>query len=237
VDLACRFGGEEFVVLMPDTDYRQAQAVAERVRAAVAERPFAIEVKTPLSVTCSVGVALNEHDTDTPESILKRADIALYRAKREGRNRGLIRVNLTYLLRSEASVEAPKNLAITAANEAGRTACFTKLPTVHLRSAATPESVGRLVRRLLRGLFGTHSGPATLSAQLHQNKKPRSRAGLCVSGGRRAILLDLGFLELDVLAHDRIVLLEAQLLGLGARILLRHVVEAGVGRRDELDLD
>ena len=87
VDLACRFGGEEFVVLMPDTDYRQAQAVAERVRAAVAERPFAVEQKTSLSVTCSVGVALNEHDTDTPESILKRADIALYRAKREGRNR------------------------------------------------------------------------------------------------------------------------------------------------------
>jgi len=87
VDLACRFGGEEFVVLMPDTDYRQAQAVAERVRAAVAERPFAIEEKTPLTVTCSVGVALNEHDLDTPESIMKRADIALYRAKREGRNR------------------------------------------------------------------------------------------------------------------------------------------------------
>ena len=43
VDLACRFGGEEFVVLMPDTDFRQAQAVAERVRMAVAEKPFEIE--------------------------------------------------------------------------------------------------------------------------------------------------------------------------------------------------
>ncbi|RYE07056.1 MAG: PleD family two-component system response regulator [Hyphomicrobiales bacterium] len=87
VDLACRFGGEEFVVLMPDTDFRQAQGVAERVRMSVAERGFEFGTGRPLKVTCSVGVALNEHQTDTPEMILKRADVALYRAKREGRNR------------------------------------------------------------------------------------------------------------------------------------------------------
>jgi two-component system cell cycle response regulator len=87
VDLACRFGGEEFVVLMPDTDFRQAQSVAERVRIAVAERAFETNELRPLTVTCSVGVALNEHQLDTPEMILKRADVALYRAKREGRNR------------------------------------------------------------------------------------------------------------------------------------------------------
>ncbi len=87
VDLACRFGGEEFVVLMPDTDYRQAQGVAERVRMAVAERGFDTPELRPLTVTCSVGVALNERQSDTPEMILKRADVALYRAKREGRNR------------------------------------------------------------------------------------------------------------------------------------------------------
>jgi len=87
VDLACRFGGEEFVVLMPDIDYRQAQSVAERVRTAVAERGFEASGIRMLSVTCSVGVALNEHELDTPEMILKRADVALYRAKREGRNR------------------------------------------------------------------------------------------------------------------------------------------------------
>jgi len=87
VDLACRFGGEEFVVLMPDTDYRQAQNVAERVRTAVAERAFDTAARQPLAVTVSVGVALNETENDTPEMILKRADVALYRAKREGRNR------------------------------------------------------------------------------------------------------------------------------------------------------
>lgn len=87
VDLACRFGGEEFVVLMPDTDYRQAQGVAERVRNAVAEKSFDAGAGQPLTVTVSVGLALNEQTTDTPEMLLKRADVALYRAKREGRNR------------------------------------------------------------------------------------------------------------------------------------------------------
>ena len=87
VDLACRFGGEEFVVLMPDTDFRQAQGVAERVRMSIAERGFDADGVSGLAVTVSVGVALNEGVDDTPDALLKRADIALYRAKREGRNR------------------------------------------------------------------------------------------------------------------------------------------------------
>ncbi|MBN9311412.1 PleD family two-component system response regulator [Devosia sp.] len=87
VDLACRFGGEEFVILMPDTDLHQAQGVAERVRNAVAEKGFDAGSGRPLNVTVSVGLALNDQHADTPESLLKRADVALYRAKREGRNR------------------------------------------------------------------------------------------------------------------------------------------------------
>jgi two-component system cell cycle response regulator len=87
VDLACRFGGEEFVVLMPDTDMIQAEAVAERVRHAIAERVFEVGAGRPLTVTVSAGVTLNESAADTPESLIKRADVALYRAKREGRNR------------------------------------------------------------------------------------------------------------------------------------------------------
>jgi len=87
VDLACRFGGEEFVVLMPDTDYRQAEMVAERVRQSIAERGFEVGTNRPLSITVSAGVTLNESLSDTPETLIKRADVALYRAKREGRNR------------------------------------------------------------------------------------------------------------------------------------------------------
>ena len=87
VDLACRFGGEEFVVLMPDTDYRQAETIAERVRQSISERSFEIGADRHLSVTVSAGVTLNEARSETPESLIKRADVALYRAKREGRNR------------------------------------------------------------------------------------------------------------------------------------------------------
>lgn len=87
VDLACRFGGEEFVVLMPDTDYAQAEMVAERVRQAISERVFEVNAGRPLAVTVSAGVTLHENAADTPESLIKRADVALYRAKREGRNR------------------------------------------------------------------------------------------------------------------------------------------------------
>lgn len=88
VDLACRIGGEEFVVLMPDTDLAQAQAVAERVRQAMAGEPIAVgPEKKLINVTVSVGVSLYENPTDTPDALMKRADIALYRAKREGRNR------------------------------------------------------------------------------------------------------------------------------------------------------
>jgi two-component system cell cycle response regulator len=90
VDLACRFGGEEFVVLMPDTDVVNAEVVAERVRQATAERPFDVGPRRPLSVTVSVGVSFNETGADTPETLIKRADVALYRAKREGRNRVIL---------------------------------------------------------------------------------------------------------------------------------------------------
>ena len=65
----------------------------------------------------------------------------------------------------------------------------------------------------------------------------RIKCGLTIRARALSSSLDLGFLELDVLAGDRVVLLEAQLLGLGARVLLRHVEEAGIGAADELDLD
>lgn len=87
IDLACRFGGEEFVVVMPDTDLSFAYMVAERLRQSVADAPFQIGVNSKqLPVTISIGVAASEHG-DTPEVLLKKADQALYRAKRDGRNR------------------------------------------------------------------------------------------------------------------------------------------------------
>ena len=87
IDLACRYGGEEFVVVMPDTDLSFAYMVAERLRQSVADSPFNVSVAgKELTVTISIGVATSETG-DTPEVLLKRADQALYRAKRDGRNR------------------------------------------------------------------------------------------------------------------------------------------------------
>jgi two-component system cell cycle response regulator len=86
-DLACRTGGEEFVVVLPGTDLHSAERVGERVRKMVAAKPFLAAPGCHLTVTISLGVASLLNVEDTPEDLLKRADRALYRAKREGRNR------------------------------------------------------------------------------------------------------------------------------------------------------
>jgi two-component system, cell cycle response regulator len=87
-DLACRYGGEEFVIVMPDTDPAFAEKVAERIREQIARNPFTIAdgAKT-LEVTISVGVASLKAEPDTAGEMMKRADIALYQAKNAGRNR------------------------------------------------------------------------------------------------------------------------------------------------------
>jgi two-component system cell cycle response regulator len=88
IDLACRFGGEEFVVIMPETDMAIAAIVAERLRRRIASEAFAIQQGSgAISVTISIGIATLDTSDDNASSILKRADQALYRAKRDGRNR------------------------------------------------------------------------------------------------------------------------------------------------------
>jgi two-component system, cell cycle response regulator len=88
IDLACRYGGEEFVVVMPDTDIAMATAVAERLRRRIAAEPFPINRNARTAkVTISIGIAAMRSSEDKPAEIIKRADQALYRAKREGRNR------------------------------------------------------------------------------------------------------------------------------------------------------
>jgi two-component system cell cycle response regulator len=87
VDLACRMGGEEFVVVMPDTDLSYAMMVAERLRQRVGEITFNVEDGLDINVTVSIGIAVVEGDCNTAEKLLERADTALYRAKRDGRNR------------------------------------------------------------------------------------------------------------------------------------------------------
>jgi len=88
IDLACRYGGEEFVIIMPETDMAVAAIVAERLRRRIASQPFPISQGAgSLEVTISIGLATLDATDDSAGSILKRADQALYRAKRDGRNR------------------------------------------------------------------------------------------------------------------------------------------------------
>lgn len=90
MDLVSRFGGEEFVVIMPDTPQTAACKVAERLRASVASGPFSISgEKEPVAVTVSIGVATTTDPMEEAASLLKRADQALYAAKEAGRNRVL----------------------------------------------------------------------------------------------------------------------------------------------------
>ena len=87
VDMACRTGGEEFVVVLPATDMDVAAKIAERMRKSIAAKAFNAGALAPLNITVSIGVAVLEGLDDKVEDLLKRADKALYRAKREGRNR------------------------------------------------------------------------------------------------------------------------------------------------------
>lgn len=88
IDLACRYGGEEFVIVMPETDMAVATIVAERLRRRIASESFPISKGTrAIDVTISIGIATLDTADDNAASILKRADQALYRAKRDGRNR------------------------------------------------------------------------------------------------------------------------------------------------------
>ncbi|GGH24954.1 PleD family two-component system response regulator [Alsobacter metallidurans] len=90
-DLVARFGGEELVVVMPDTSLETARLAAERIRARVGADPFAIHKGSQfIPVTVSIGVAATERVDDTPDTLLKRADQALYRAKETGRNRVIV---------------------------------------------------------------------------------------------------------------------------------------------------
>jgi two-component system cell cycle response regulator len=88
MDFACRLGGEEFVVILPRTAGDVACLAAERLRRCICASPFhAPGLAMPLDVTVSIGVASTEAGEDTAETLLKRADEALYEAKRAGRNR------------------------------------------------------------------------------------------------------------------------------------------------------
>lgn len=131
-DLAARYGGEEFVVLMPETDAVRAYEAAERLRKAVEATDFVIpHPESPLKKTTSIGFATLQHN-DTPESLLKRADEALYEAKNSGRNKVLPLLDATFEL-SPSRIMAREELGYGSGGNAA--------PTVKL---AVPGTAGSM---------------------------------------------------------------------------------------------
>src|SRR6266571_5085819 len=89
-DVPARFGGEEFSILLPETPPDQALEIAERIRRAVAQRTFDVETSSePLRATVSIGVAGYPKDGTDANELIHQADLAVYRAKLQGRNRVL----------------------------------------------------------------------------------------------------------------------------------------------------
>jgi diguanylate cyclase (GGDEF)-like protein len=80
-DVAVRYGGEEFLVVLPNTRLDAASEIAERIRQQVKALPL------PVPITVSVGIADGDASRDQPEAVFERADQALYRAKNSGRDR------------------------------------------------------------------------------------------------------------------------------------------------------
>lgn len=86
VDVAVRYGGEEFLIILPGTDADKATEVAERLRKAIEEKEFHHDECAPVHITVSLGVATSSEDVAMSNRLVMMADDALYEAKRNGRN-------------------------------------------------------------------------------------------------------------------------------------------------------
>lgn len=85
-DVLCRYGGEEFLIMLPHTGEFEAMEVAQRLRQSVISLPVTIEDIGPIAVTMSFGVATSTALNEPEQAVIARADEALYEAKRGGRN-------------------------------------------------------------------------------------------------------------------------------------------------------
>ena len=97
-DVVCRFGGEEFAILLPETTLSQAYERAELIRKAIENIEFTVPTSlTPIRATMSFGIAHRENFSQTPDEITHNADLALYHSKLSGRNRSFAYVNDAYV--------------------------------------------------------------------------------------------------------------------------------------------
>jgi len=105
-DVPSRFGGEEYSVLLPETSVEQALEIAERIRATVATHPFIVEtVAEPIRATVSIGIACFPGDATEQTELVHQADLAVYRAKLQGRNRVVMASSEFELMTTETVVQ------------------------------------------------------------------------------------------------------------------------------------
>ena len=90
VDSVCRYGGEEFTIIAPETSREAATILAERIRYKVENHIFQVSSNMSIKITISIGVTTFSAAINNSKTMVSEADIALYQAKREGRNRVVI---------------------------------------------------------------------------------------------------------------------------------------------------
>jgi diguanylate cyclase (GGDEF)-like protein/putative nucleotidyltransferase with HDIG domain len=137
-DVPARFGGEEFSILLPETPTEQAMEIAERIRRAVADEQFEVDTAAePIHATISIGVAGFPKDGVDATELIHQADLAVYRAKLQGRNRVLGASTEPLLMAAERSAklravveEETSNIAAAAAAAAGGGLPPVELPEV-----------------------------------------------------------------------------------------------------------
>ena len=115
-DIAGRFGGEEFVIALPETSLYEAYEVAERLRQTVEASGFPVTTSlTPIRATMSLGVACFPADATTQKSLIHAADVAVYQAKIEGRNRVVRSTDVPHTLKVQQAelgeAQAPEQIA------------------------------------------------------------------------------------------------------------------------------
>ena len=256
IDLACRYGGEEFVLVMPETDMAVATMVAERLRRRIATESFAIQQGArSLDVTISIGIAaFGRADRQRPRRSLNAptrrsiapsatAAIAWCRRPPESLSRRCLRLATSLKFR---------NFSSGVKNRLAARPAWTSLVTIAFGAAidrriqypaecsGPPHLLGP---RGVRPARKRCEWPPRISASgrppnltlVEMQRAPTRRLFRRFAVSRRAYLI-FDFCDTRrACLRDRIVFLLRQLLGLRARILLGHVIVAGVGAGDELD--
>jgi diguanylate cyclase (GGDEF)-like protein/putative nucleotidyltransferase with HDIG domain len=114
-DIAGRFGGEEFMIGFPETGAVQAQVIAERVRMAIELAEFEVPTSpTPIKVSMSLGLACFPQDAVTLENLIHEADVAMYEAKHQGRNRLVCAADVPHYMKLEYSISTRKQNTLEA---------------------------------------------------------------------------------------------------------------------------